>query len=336
MNPVVRILVSLALALPCSDRAWAQAPVDWERRVAAAKKEGPVMLYTLQSPASVDRLVSGFHKLYPEIAVQYLRASAGRMAGRLDRERAAANGEGADVWINAEPSWLKERAAEGQLLRLTGPAAAAWPAAYMSPGRDYAVGGVELQAIAYNRRLAEPPPRRFDDLLRRDFKEAIGLLEPFSATAAVWYEWLEKSRGLEFIGQLKAQKPKFYGNVGALMDALATGEIAVAALASPAQVKPLQLQGATLDYAIPEVTAGLPLFVAAIGWSRRPNAALVLADYFLTREGQTAWHGAGDSASPMQGVSGAQTLGDTAVLDAARYTRQTLQPFRERWNTLLK
>src|SRR4051812_26838699 len=109
-------LLILFGALNGAESALAQAPVaatDWPKVVAAAKKEGQVMLYSLQSPGSVDRVVSGFRKAYPEIAVQYLRSAAVRMTARLDRERTSASGDGADVWINSEPAWLKERSKEG-------------------------------------------------------------------------------------------------------------------------------------------------------------------------------------------------------------------------------
>lgn len=323
----------------CAAQALAQAPAaapEWPKVVAAANKEGRVMLYSLQSPGSVDRVVSGFRKAYPEIAVQYLRSAAGRMGARLDRERASGSEDGADVWINSEPAWLKERSREGHLLRLVGPAVAGWPTRYLSENSDFAVGGMEPQAIAYNKRLLERPPRTFAELIRAEYRDMIGVPEPTFGTIAAWYEWLEKSEGAEYLPKLKTQNPKLYNNIGALMEALASGEIALAALSAPALVKPLIAQGAPIDYVVPDQTSAIPLFVAAMGWSKKPNAALVLADFFLSREGQAAWHGLGDSASPIPGVAGAVPQGSATVLDPSAYSRASLVAYRERWNKVFK
>ena len=334
---LLKIAAVAAVLATTPGAAQVTAPgTDWPKIVAAARKEGQVMLYSLQSPGSVDRVVSGFRKAYPEIAVQYLRTTTGRMSGRLDRERAAANGDGADVWINSEPAWLKERSKEGQLLKLVGPAAGAWPAQGMSASGDFVMGGLELQAFAYNKQLLERPPRSFAELVRPEYVGMIGAPDPFGGTVAAWYDWLEKSLGPDYLLQLKAQKPKFYNNQTAMMEALASGEIALAAFSSASQVKPLVVQGAPLEFVIPEPTAGVPLYVAAMGWSKKPNAAQVLADFFLSREGQVAWHGTGDSASPLPGIPGAVEQGNAAVLDASAYSRAALGANRERWNKLFR
>lgn len=330
-------LLTLILSL-CGMQALAQAPSspEWAKVLAAAKKEGQVMLYSLQSPGSVDRVVSGFRKAYPEIAVQYLRSSAPRMSARLDRERASAGGDGADVWINSEPAWLRERSKAGQLLKLAGPGASAWPAQFMGENADHAVGGLELAVIAYNKRLVENPPRTLADLIKPEYRSMLGAPEPSSGTIAAWYDWLEKSLGPEFLPNLKAQNPKLFNAAGPMMEALAAGDISIAVYSTPALVKPLVAQGAPLEHLVPEPSAATPLFVAALGWSRRPNAALVLADYFLTREGQVAWHGLGDSASPLPGIPGALPLNNAATLDSSAYSRSELIAYRERWNKLLK
>lgn len=333
----LEFLVFLLLLLLLPGAIQAQAPAsEWPKVLAAAKKEGSVMLYSLQSPGSIDRVVSGFRKAYPEIAVQYLRSGAARISNRLDRERTAGTGDGADVWINSEPAWLKERSKDGHLLKLLGPAAAAWPAEYMSEGSDFATGGMELQAIAFNKRLLEKTPRTFADLLRPEYRDMIGIPEPISGTVAAWYEWLEKSMDADYLSKLKAQKPKLYQNAGPMMEALAAGEIALVALSTPSVVKQLAVQGAPIEYVVPEQTAAVPLYVAAMGWSKKPNAALVLADFFLSREGQAAWHGLGDSASPLPGITGAPGAAGAGVLDATAYSRARLVEYRERWNKILR
>ena len=76
--------------------------------------------------------------------------------------------------------------------------------------------------------------------------------------------------------------------------------------------------------------------VAAFGWGKHPNAALVLLDYLMSRDGQTAWHGTGDSASVLPDIKGAVLADGMVAGDGARYTPEFVTNYRNRFLNIFK
>ena len=62
--------------------AMAQA-ANWDAVVAAAKKEGRVQFYGSTPVQAGQRVLAGFRKAYPDIAIDYTRLSSGEMMTRI-------------------------------------------------------------------------------------------------------------------------------------------------------------------------------------------------------------------------------------------------------------
>ncbi len=190
--------------------------------------------------------------------------------------------------------------------------------------------------IPYNKKLIPVPPKSYADLLKPEFKNKLGIPELISTTVTGWYDWLEKSQGADYLVKLKAQNPKFYTGVAQLNQALASGEIGAATFGIVAATKPVMDEGAPSDFALSNPGLAFHYDMAAMGWSKRPNAALVFADFVMSRQGQTVWHGRGESASPLPNIPGAIQALSIALWDPAEYPPAVIDKYREKWTKIMK
>lgn len=325
------ILSGPALAQSAS----AYQPAAWEKILAAAKKEGLVRYYTVQLPAALDRTVAGFRKAYPDIAIESFRGAAGTVMPRADQERAS-NADGADVMMTTDVVWLINRAKEGALLSAAGPATRNWPAQQWGASGRYPVVGYELFVIPYNKNLAKTPPKTYADLLKPEFKGRVGTIESASQSLAAWYDWLEKANGAEFLTSLKGQNPKLYVSGAPIAQAIAAGEIAASAFATVTAVKSLMDAGAPMDFVVPNPSFASSYGISALPWAKRPNAGLVFVDYVMSVEGQTAWHGTGESASALKGIPGSMQAAALTPFDPEAYPAEVVKKYNDRWNRIFK
>lgn len=326
------LLSVAAVVAPAS--ASAQAG-DWNGIVAAARKEGKVMFYTGQPTPVANRITAGFRKLYPDINVDVVRGPSGEVLAKVDQERATGI-DGADVFVSTEVGWFTDRAREGKLLKPAGPALKAWPAQYLQQGGVVPIVGSDPFVIVYNKNLVPNPPKTYAELLRPEYRGKLGTTELASTVLVAWYDWLEKTQGADYLTRLKAQNPRLYNGSTPLAQSVASGEIAVSAFGVPTAIIPVIEQGAPMAYVVPNPGMGNLYGAAALGWSKRPNAALLLTDYIMSADGQAQWHGRGESASPLPGVPGAIPLSTITPYDPAKYPPAVVSKYREYWSKIFK
>jgi iron(III) transport system substrate-binding protein len=322
--------VSAALA---ASAAVAQSP-EWQKVLAAAKKEGQVVLYTAQVVPVVERIAGGFRKAYPDIKLEFTRGPSGPLLSKIEQERGG-NLDGADLFISTEVSWFDERAKEGKLLKPTGPAAATWPSQYVQNG-SVLILALEPLTILYNKNLVSVPPKSYQDLLKPEYKGRIGTSDLAATTLIAWYDWIEKTQGSDYLLKLKALEPKLYVGASPISQAIASGEIAVSAFGNATVVTPLKEKGAPIEMVIPNPSLGIQYAGGAFGWSKRPNAAMVLLDYMMSVEGQTLWHSTGESASPRTGIKGSLVAASITPWDPSKYPPEVVKAYRDRWNKIFK
>lgn len=319
---------------PGTAQAQAQS-AEWTKVLAAAKKEGRVQFYGSTPVQAGQRVLAGFRKAYPDIAIDYTRLSSGEMMTRIDQERAS-SADGGDVWLGAEVMWFVAREKEGRLLKPVGPNAADWPQKYWR-GQNVVAIGIEPFVMVYNTKLVATPPKRYADLLTPDFKGRIGANELAASSVAAWYDWMEKTQDKDYLTKLKSLNVKLYASAVGTSQAIASGEIAATpGTATVTTVKPLMDQGAPINYVRPVPAFGFEYAAAAFGWSKRPNAALVLMDYLMSVEAQTLLYGTGEGASPRPNIPGAMPASEIQVFDASQYPPEVVNRYRERWNKIMK
>lgn len=326
--------VAVAAAVAAWTDAWAQGaanPADWDKVVAAAKKEGKVVLYHVLVPPVMARVKAEFEKMYPGIVIEETRMPGAVIVTKFDQERAA-GADGADGTVSSELLWLTARAKDGTLKAPVGPARN-YPPAYLHAGIAPVVA-LEPLVMAVNTNLVKSPVAKYTDLLRAEFKGKIGASEPFSTLTVAWYNWVEKTQGAEFLPKLAAQTPRFYTGAVPTTQAAASGEVAVSLYSVASVVNPLIAQGAPLRIVIPEPNLATSYVATAFTWAKRPNAALVFMDYIMSRQGQTTWHGKGETASPLPGIPGSLNPAAINVFDPTPFPPDAAKTYREKWSNI--
>ena len=133
--------------------------------------------------------------------------------------------------------------------------------------------------------------------------------------------WPERTHGKDYLTQLRAQNPRMYNGGTPMSQAVASGEVSAAGIAAvPTNAKALSALDAPGDDVVPNPGIGTSYGLAALAWSKRPNAARVLADFAKSPGGQAAWHGVGGARAH---------YGEFPVrLTCLRFRCGTRRPFR--------
>lgn len=320
-----------------SQSAIAQAPgragADaWSSVVAAAQKEGKVVVYgNMQAPVAA-RIRADFEKAYPGMSVEYTRLASGPMIAKLNQERSGGV-DGAEVAILTDRGWLEDRLKDGSLASLAGPNAGTWPRASMLSG-SIPVLSLETMAIVYNPNMVKTPINGYADLFRPELKGKITTEELVAPVIVAWYEWVEKTMGTNYFTRLAELQPGIYGSATAGVQSVAAGEFAVATVINSGLAVPLAKQGLPLRVVNPTPAFGFAFVGGVVKWAKRPNAAQLFMDYLMSVRGQTAWNGQGDSASPLPNIPGSLDARSIAPFDPLPYTDDVVKAYTVKWNAL--
>ncbi len=328
----------VAAAVAASTNVMAQAGYqagEWAKVVAAAKKEGKVVWYSATPVDLGNKLLAAFRKSNPDIQVEFTRGPSGGLMGKIDRERTTGV-DGADVFVTTERPWMLDRTKDGGMLPLNGPSSAAYPAKYIYGSGAVASVGISPLVIMYNTKLVSVPPTGYKDLLRPEFKNRTAGNELAGTVVMAWCDWLEKTQGADFLHKMRAQNPKLYNGGGPIGQAVASGEAAIGTFGIPTNVSALKAAGAPVNYVVPNPGLGVEFVVGAMGWAKRPNAARVFADFMMSREAQTIWHGEGTSASPLTGIPGSLKADGITAWDSSAWPKERADQYRIYWNKIFK
>ena len=330
---IMSSLAATFLPEPAHSQATARSAADsWSTTVAAAQKEGKVVVYgNMQAPVAA-RIRADFEKVHPGISLEYTRLASGQMIAKLNQERSTGV-DGAEVAILTDRGWLEDRAKDGTLAPLTGPNAAAWPKTSVLPG-GIPVLSLETMAIVYNPNLVKTPITGYADLLRPELKGKITTEELVAPVIVAWYEWVEKNMGANYFSRLAELQPGVYGSATAGVQSVAAGEFAVATVINSGLAVPLVKQGLPLRVVNPTPAFGFAFVGGVVKWAKRPNAAQVFMDYLMSTRGQTVWNGQGDSASPLPNIPGSLDPKTIAPFDPIPYTADAVKAYTVKWNAL--
>ena len=256
-----------------------------------ARKEGQVVLYSSLIVNQATRPLSqAFMKKYPFIKMTFWRGDTEDIIARLSAE-ARANNIVADV---IEGTGVGEIAVEAKLtLPYFTPMAAAMPDRYRDPRGHWASTRISYFSIAYNTRLvpAGQVPKSYDDLLDPRWRGKLAWRIGSTSGTPLFLTNIRLARGedaTDYFRRLATQKIINFGSGSArtLVDRVIAGEFPIALnifahhpLISRAKGAPVNSQ---LMDPVPS-TAGTVLIPRGV---RHPNAALLLADFILSQEGQ--------------------------------------------------
>ena len=263
---------------------------EWQAVIDAGVAEGEVNFVSMSVPATNDALSVAFMEKYPGITASLTRATTSAIGIQEiteQRSRGALSYDGANL---TRVEWVRELQANGLIAHFEGPAAEEWDAKYFKDG----VADVEgkMMLIGYNTDLVEEPPTDWDDLLNPAYVGRVGVfLNQGGPTATAFYKLLD-SYSDGYLKKLAAMEPKLYNNDASMAQALASGEIAVGNFLFLGSVQEVKDQGAPVDWALPAggtITFANQAF--AFTDAPHPNAAKLMVDFMMSREGQQIING---------------------------------------------
>ena len=259
------------------------------RLLAGARREGSLMLYTSMQLVDSQPLTEAFEKKYG-IAVKIFRASGEKLAQRVLGE---SRGGRHDVdAIETDGAQVEILHREKQLAPFYSPSVRDIPANIVPAHGEYVPTRLTLYVMAYNTQKVKPAdvPKTYEDLLDRQWTGRMAL----EAEDVQWFAAVVKAmgedRGLAYFRKLAALAPGLRNGHTLLAELVAAGEIDIAIDAHVQGVARLKAKGAPIDWKPLQPAFGQ---AASIGLARdapHPHAALLFADFILSREGQEIIH----------------------------------------------
>src|SRR6202171_1923435 len=126
-------------------------PADYAQTVAAAKKEGKVVIYSALDTKAAQPLVKDFNALYPDIKVEYNDMNSTELYNRFIAEVASGQGSADIMWSSAMDLQVK-LVDEGHALNYASPEIAKLPKWAVYKNQAYGTT-YEPAVFIYNKRL---------------------------------------------------------------------------------------------------------------------------------------------------------------------------------------
>jgi iron(III) transport system substrate-binding protein len=256
------------------------------RRVAAAKKEGQLRIYTLMPATYNQAMVDAFTQKYPFAHITYYRSRGETLLQRiLDEARAGMNHFDVLFIDTYETLEIKRR---GLLLNYISPEARSYRASDRDPAGYWTDFTNIYIVISYNHRIVPKKhvPRDWGNLLDPYWKGKIGLDEnEFEWYGSLGYYW-GRERMLKFMKALKAQSPQMRSGHTLLAQLNAAGEIPLS-INYAGSVDALVKRGAPLSWVkTTKPIAYKSTLISIAQHTASPNLAKLFVDFCLSKKGQ--------------------------------------------------
>lgn len=263
--------------------------------VAAAKKEGKVVLYTSAPLSAAQKFVNAFQEKYG-ITVELFRTGGVQVLRRFLMEQEAGHA-GADVLVTSDLAAAIDLKAKGMFIPFKPAGLDQVPESIRDADSHFVPQRVSIISI-YGRTDMVPPaemPKTWDDLLNPKFKGKLVMTNPsFTSLQLAVVAMLSRARGWDFFDRLnKNDVMVVQGNEQAL-NLVKTGERPIAAGADSQYANIARLAGHKIENVFPaDGTFAIPSMTAVVKGAKNPNAAKLLAEYTLSREAETLWPASG-------------------------------------------
>lgn len=256
-----------------------------QRLISGARREGVVSIYTsMQLPDSLP-LTQAFEKKHG-IKVSLWRASGEKVVQRALAEARAARFD-ADV-METDGAQVEILYRENLLAPFHSPSLKDIPPGIVPSHKHYVPTRLSLYVLVYNTNLipSGEVPKSYEDLLNPKWTGKLGL----EAADVAWFAAVAKAmgqeKGLAYFRKLAATGPTIRSGHTLLAELVASGEILMAPDAHIQGVERLKRRGAPVDWKPLQPAFGQPSSVGVTRRAPHPHAALLFADFILSREGQ--------------------------------------------------
>jgi ABC-type Fe3+ transport system substrate-binding protein len=279
-------LVGVIIAL-WSNGAWAQSNSETER-MAQAKKEGLVNLYTswdVDRSAEMKRL---FEKRYPGIQVNVYRATSGAISSKISLEAKAGRHE-FDVATPGDLFW-KGLYDQKIFAPYCSPERDAYPSDVKDDRCYWTMPHLNTHVIVFNTLLVakNDVPKNNQDLLQPRWKDKLVMSSDDYRWFTYMMDKMGEAKGAEFMKRLAAQRPSLRAGHSIQLQLLAAGEFPVNVMGYGFQAEQMRAKGAPLDWTVDEPVTVTGAVISISNRPPHPEAAKLLVDFLLSQEAQKA------------------------------------------------
>lgn len=329
----VAALAVTSVLTACGASPGTTAPVTggWNEVVAAAENEGSVLLYSSQKPANLERLEKAFETAYPRIDLEFVRGTDADINPRVETENRTGRGT-ADVHMLTDATWIANAAQSGSYsTELAGPSLRApeYRPGKSVLGNRFALSSAAVFALGWNTDAVPGGLTSPHDVLDPKYSGKIGIVNPTGIASYVdLYRFYAATYGADYWERMAALNPRIYPSALGIAQALTSGEIAVTPSVQPLVTE--AAAGAPVGWALPAQPWGTPWYSHVTSVAPHPNAAQVLVDFMVTREGQAALNDGYAAALP--DIPGAVVQAqDIAAPDTRDLTPDKVAQYSQEW-----
>jgi iron(III) transport system substrate-binding protein len=322
MNPFQKaIRTSLAALVLAPALVAAQVPpgypANYSDTIAAAKKEGKVVIYSTTDTVAANPLIKDFQALYPGISVEYNDMNSTEAYNRFISEKAAGGGSADLLWSSSMDLQIK-LVSDGSALAYASPELPNMPT--WAIWKNEAFGTTyEPIAIVYNKRLltGDEIPQSHADMMRVLTQKADKLKGKVTT-----YDIEKSGVGFMLITQDSKQNPAFWDFVralgvvgtrfqsssGTMMERISSGEnvLGYNIFGSYAVLRAKKDPSIGIVYP-KDYTLVMSRVMFVSKTAKNPNAAKLWLDYTLSKRGQTIIANQADLGSIRADVEGELT-----------------------------
>ena len=352
-------LACALLAGPARAQVPAGYPAHYAETIAAAKKEGKVVVYSTTDTAAAGPLIKDFQLLYPGILVEYNDMNSTEVYNRFISERAANAGSADVLWSSSMDLQIK-LVSDGNAMAYASPEVANLPAWAVWKNEAYGTT-YEPIAIVYNKRLlsGDEIPQSHADLMRvfsqkaDKIKGKVTTYDIEKSGVGFMLITQDSKYNPQFWALIKAlgvAGPRFQSSAGTMMERISSGEnlLGFNIFGSYAALRAKKDRSIGIVYP-KDYTLVMSRVMFASKSAKNPNAAKLWLDYILSKRGQTLIANQSELGSIRADVEGemtaaglARTLGNTVKpipvsAELLVYLDQTRRlDFLKQWQTAIK
>jgi iron(III) transport system substrate-binding protein len=337
-------------------------PADYKDIVAAAEREGSLLIYSVMSPENWRPVITGFNARYPNIRVETLDLPNTRDVFERYLAENATNSRTGDLLATVDPAGWIELHRRGEVMNYKSPEDAAWPEWAKPLSGIYTISSDPLVFI-YNKALVPDAqaPRTFEQFVERataNQRSWRGKITSYGVhNSGLGYSGNfafarhHGDRAWEFYRQLAELQPRWERSGGPMTEKVTSGEYVMGWFVSaitfwPRLNDPARARILGWNF----IHDGQPVVLRGIGIPKaapHANAAKLMLDYVISAEGQRAFGRGGltparPDISPGDGVrhtfsSIVEAIGgqqNMSFIDYDPALIEAYQPFLNRWKTV--
>jgi iron(III) transport system substrate-binding protein len=287
--------------------------------VAAAKKEGKVVVYSTTDSVAAQALLREFRARYPEIDLEYDDMNSTEVYNRFVSEAAAGAGSADVLWSSSMDLQIK-LASDGYAAEYASPAASKLPPWAVWKNQAY---GTTFEPIgfAYNKRLLKPDevPQSHADLARAvkanpgRWTGKLCSYDPERSGLGFLLITQDQANDKAFADVLAAYgqaQTKLYTSTGAMLEKIVSGEHLLGFNMIGSYVLAKAKKDPNVGFVMPKdymlVMSRIAILPRA---AKHPSAGKLFLDFLLSQDGQEIIARKSDLFSIRSGVSGEFTQG---------------------------